>query len=96
MNDSTKTPSDIPVLRETVTRIRDEQGEIDASKIIDPEQLENLRAQLSADVRTLVDELLKECLTDAAANLRLSINEQLGETLPDLIDQALQARLGKN
>ncbi len=95
MNDSTKTPSDIPILREAVNRKRDEEGEIDTSEPIDPEQLENLRAQLSADVRTLVDELLKECLTDAAANLRLSINEQLGETLPDLIDQALQARLGK-
>jgi hypothetical protein len=59
LNDSTKTPSDIPVLREAVTRIRDEQGEIDAIKTMDPEQLENLRAQLSADVRTLVDELLK-------------------------------------
>lgn len=95
MNDSTKTPSDIPILREAVNRKRDEEGEIDTSEPIDPEQLENLRAQLSADVRTLVDELLKECLTDAAANLRLSINEQLGETLPNLIDQALQARLGK-
>ena len=95
MNDSTKTPSDIPILREAVNRKQDEEGEIDTSEPIDPEQLENLRAQLSADVRTLVDELLKECLTDAAANLRLSINEQLGETLPNLIDQALQARLGK-
>ncbi len=95
MNDSTKTPSDIPILREAVNRKRDEEGEIDTSEPIDPEQLENLRAQLSADVRTLVDELLKECLTDAAANLRLSINEQLGETLPNLIDQARQARLGK-
>ena len=95
MNDSTKTPSDIPILREAVNRKRNEEGETHTSEPIEPEQLENLRAQLSADVRTLVDELLKECLTDAAANLRLSINEQLGETLPDLIDQALQARLRK-
>jgi hypothetical protein len=83
-----KPPNDIPVLREAVGRRRADKPALDA------EQLENLRAQLSADMRTLVDELLAEALNDAQENLRLIVNEKLGDELPDLIDQVLRARLG--
>ena len=83
-----KPPNDIPVLRETVSRKRSEKPAISA------EQLKNLRAQLSADMRTLVDELLADALNDAHANLRLIVNDRLSDELPDLIDHALQARLG--
>jgi len=81
------TPNDIPILRETVS------GEKPDEPAIDQEQLDNLRAQLSADVRTLVDELLTDSLNDAAANLKLIINDRLGDELPELIDRALQAKL---
>ena len=56
--------------------------------------MENLRVQLSADMRTLVDELLADALNDAQANLRLIVNDRLSDELPELIDRALQARLG--
>jgi len=83
-----KPPNDIPVLREAVNRKRSEKPALAT------EQMENLRAQLSADMRTLVDELLADALNDAQANLRLILNDRLSDELPDLIDQALQGRLG--
>jgi len=83
-----KTPNEIPILRSAVSRKRADEP------ALSQEELENLRAQLGADVRTLVDELLAETLTEAAANLRLQINDRLGDELTELIDKALQARLG--
>ena len=83
-----KTPKDIPILRTAVSRKRADKPEFSQ------EQLDNLRAQLSADIRTLVDELLEERLNEAAANLRLEINDRLGDELAAMIDKALQDRLG--
>ena len=88
MNDD-DLPNDIPILREAVSRRRPE------SQAISQEELDNLRAQLSADIRTLVDELLAESLAEATANRRLHINDRLDDELATLIDRALQARLGK-
>jgi hypothetical protein len=89
MNDDDKLPNEIPVLREAVSRRRAD------SQAISQEELDNLRAQLSADIRTLVDELLAEGLTEAAATLRLQINDRLDDELARMIDRALHARFGK-
>jgi hypothetical protein len=79
--------NDIPVLRDPVSK--------KSGLELDPELIENLRARLSADMRTLVDEVLAEALADAQENLRLIVNDRLSEELPDLIEQALKARLGE-
>ncbi len=83
-----KTPNDIPILRTAVSRRRAD------NQAMSEEQLDNLRAQLSADVRTLVDELLEESLNEATANLRLHINDRLSDELTGMIDKALHDRLG--
>ena len=81
-------PNNIPVLRSAVSRKRETEDKIDS------ELLKNLRAQLSADMRTLVDEILADALKESAENLQVTVNDRLASELPELIDQALRSKFG--
>jgi hypothetical protein len=78
--------ADIPVLTDAVRR-RPQGG-------LSSEQLDELCDELAAETWVLLDRLIAEALADIEEQLRLSINDRLGDELPALIEKTLREKLG--
>ena len=78
---------EIPVLTEAVRRKTGQE--------FSTEQIDELCDSLAAETWVLLDGLIAECLRDMEEQLRVSINDRLGEELPKLIEKTLHENLGQ-
>lgn len=78
---------EIPVLTEAVRR--------KAGQELNAEQIDAICDSLAAETWVLLDGLIAECLRDMEENLRVSINDRLGDELPKLIEKTLHEKLGE-
>jgi len=77
---------EIPVLTEAVRRR--------VGGTLSDEQLNELCDSLAAETWVLLDSLIAESLRDIEEQLRVRINDRLGDELPRLIEKALHEKLG--
>jgi uncharacterized protein (DUF2267 family) len=78
---------EIPVLTEAVPR-KGQRG-------LSEEQIDALCDSLATEAWILIDGLIGEALRDMEDNLRVKINDRLGDELPPLIEKTLQEKLGE-
>jgi len=78
---------EIPVLTEAVRR--------KPGREISSAQIDELCDGLTAETWVLLDGLIAESLRDLEDKLRVSINDRLGDELPQLIEKALHEKLGE-
>ena len=77
---------EIPVLTEAVRR--------KTGGALSDEQIDELCDGLAAEAWVLLDGLIAESLRDVEEQLRVKINDRLGDELPQLIEKALREKLG--
>jgi len=77
---------DIPVLTDAVRR--------GARSALSSDQVDELCDGIAAETWVLVDGLVSDALRDIEDQLRLKINDQLGEQLPALIEKTVREKLG--
>ncbi|NND55525.1 MAG: hypothetical protein HKN56_11225 [Gammaproteobacteria bacterium] len=83
---STDEDEEIPVLTEAVRRRgRDLSGE----------QIDEICDSLAAEAWVMLDNLIAESLRDIEEELRIKINDRLGDELPQLIEKTLHEKLGE-
>ncbi len=78
---------DIPVLTEAVRR--------KAGQELSRDQIDALCDSLAAEAWVLLDGLIADSLRDMEEQLRVSINDRLGDELPKLIEKTLHEKLGE-
>lgn len=78
---------EIPVLTEAVRR--------KPGREISGEQIDELCDSLAAEAWVLLDGLIAESLRDFEDKLRVSINDRLGDELPQLIEKTIHEKLGE-
>lgn len=77
--------TDIPILTDAVRRRT--QGELSR------EQIDELCDGLAAATWVMLDRLIAEAMADIEEQLRLNINDRLGDELPALIEKTLREKL---
>ena len=83
---STDEDDDIPVLTEAVRR---------RGKDLSREQIDEICDSLAAEAWVMLDGLIAESLRDIEEELRIKINDRLGDELPQLIEKTLHEKLGE-
>ena len=83
---STDQDEDIPVLTEAVRR---------RGKDLTSEQIDEICDSLAAEAWVMLDGLIAESLRDIEEELRIKINDRLGDELPQLIEKTLHEKLGE-
>ncbi|MEE4184647.1 MAG: hypothetical protein V2J12_02635 [Gammaproteobacteria bacterium] len=77
---------DIPVLTDAVSRR--------ARSALSNEEVDELCDGIAAETWVLVDGLVSDALRDIEEQLRVRINDQLGDQLPALIEKTVREKLG--
>jgi len=84
---STDQDEEIPVLRDAVRR--------KVGREFTSEQIDELCDSLAAETWVMLDGLISESLRDIEEQLRVKINDRLGDDLPKLIEKTLHEKLGE-
>lgn len=84
---TTDQDEEIPVLTEAVRR--------KSGRELTTEQIDEICDSLAAETWVMLDGLIGESLRDVEEQLRLKINDRLGDELPRLIEKALHEKLGE-
>jgi len=82
---STDQDEEIPVLTEAVRR---------RGKDLTSEQIDEICDSLAAEAWVMLDGLIAESLRAVEEELRIKINDRLGDELPQLIEKTLHEKLG--
>lgn len=61
---------------------------------IDPQLLEAMRAEISAQVMRLVEELMREASRELETILLKRVSDRLRQRLPELVEDAMREHLG--
>lgn len=84
---TTDQDEEIPVLTEAVRR--------KSARDLTTEQIDEICDALAAEAWVMLDGLIAESLRDVEEQLRLKINDRLGDELPQLIEKTLHEKLGE-
>ena len=79
---------EIPVLTEAVRR--------KPGRDLSTEQIDEICDSLAAEAWVMLDGLIAESLRDIEEELRIKINDRLGDELPRLIEKTLHEKLGES